>query len=84
MSVMDMWSVCDECGFEYKRRELKRTSYGTIRCKTCHDGNYDLWNHPQNKSAPPRKEPSIVPDGRPQQVVTAASVEYNIRNSIYF
>ncbi len=69
MSVMNMWSVCDRCGFNYRRRQLHKETTGFVVCTACYDGYYDKLSHPQNKPPPPRREPSIVPDGRPQQIV---------------
>lgn len=64
MSVFDMWSVCDRCSFEYKRRFLRKETTGFVVCRSCYDGKYDLRNHPQNRSARPRLESRMVPDGR--------------------
>jgi len=64
MSVMDMWSLCDRCGFYYKRKELRAESTGWVVCRSCHDGKFDLKSHPHNYAPRPRKEPSVVPDGR--------------------
>jgi hypothetical protein len=41
--------ICDVCGFRYRLRDLKKTSYGSMVCPTDFD-RYDLENHPQNKS----------------------------------
>jgi len=41
--------ICDVCGFRYRLRDLKKTSYGAMVCPTDFD-RYDLENHPQNKS----------------------------------
>lgn len=67
MSVLDMWSVCDRCGFDYKRRELRKESTKFVNCPTCYDGKYDTKSHPQNKSPRPRRELQPIPDGRPDQ-----------------
>ena len=37
MSVMKMWSVCDRCGFNYKRRQLTKESTGWVVCRSCYD-----------------------------------------------
>lgn len=68
MSVMNGWSVCDRCGFDYRRKYLRKESTGVVVCHSCHDGKYDLKNHPQNKSFRPRREMLPIPDGRPMQV----------------
>lgn len=70
MSVLDMWSVCDRCGFNYKRRQLRKESTKFVVCHSCYDGKYDLKSHPQNKSPRPRRELLPVPDGRAQQDLT--------------
>lgn len=65
MSVWDMWSLCDRCGFKYRRRQLKKETTGFVVCHACFDGAYDLRNHPQNKPPRWRRESIPVPDGRP-------------------
>lgn len=70
MSVYDMWTVCDRCSFEYRRKYMQREASGVIVCETCYDGRYDRLRHPQNKPPRPRREQQLVPDARPQQVVT--------------
>jgi len=67
MGVLDMWSVCDRCGFNYKRRSLKKETTGSVVCQSCYDGAYDLKSHPQNRPFRPRRELIPVPDGRAQQ-----------------
>ena len=67
MSVLDMWSVCDRCGFDYKRRQLYKESTRFVVCGSCFDEKYDKGGHPQDKSAKPRRELTPVPDGRPDQ-----------------
>lgn len=67
MSVMDMWSVCDRCGGDYKRRELRKETTNFVVCHACYDGLYDRKSHPQNKSPRPRRELKPVPDGRSDQ-----------------
>jgi hypothetical protein len=64
MSVLDMWSVCDRCSFEYKRRFLRKETTGYVVCHSCFDGKFDRRNHPQNKPARSRLESRMVPDGR--------------------
>jgi hypothetical protein len=64
MTILRMWSICDRCGWKYRRRQLRAETAGFVVCNNCHDGAFDLKNHPQNKAASPRREPSIVPDGR--------------------
>jgi len=67
MSVLNMWSVCDRCGINYKRRDLHKESTNLVVCSSCYDGAYDLKRHPQNRPGRPRLELKRVPDGRPQQ-----------------
>lgn len=69
MSVMDMWSVCDRCGFDYKRRELRKETTKFVVCSSCYDGRYDKKSHPQNRPFRPRRELLPVPDGRAQQIL---------------
>ena len=41
--------ICDICGFRYRLRDLKKTSYGSMVCFLDYE-KYDLNNnHPQNK-----------------------------------
>jgi ribosome-binding protein aMBF1 (putative translation factor) len=67
MSVLDMWSVCDRCGFDYKRRDLRKETTNFVVCMSCYDGRFDKKSHPQNYSAKPRRELKQVPDARPDQ-----------------
>lgn len=64
MSVWDMWSICDRCGFKYRRKQLKQESTGFVVCRRCDDGAYDLRRHPQNRPPPVRRESLPVPNGR--------------------
>ena len=57
-------AMCDECGFVYPLRVMRLTSYNTLRCPQCFDGRYDLKNHPQNRVADVRDDPTIK-DPRP-------------------
>ena len=45
-------------------RVMKLNSYDMLICPECFEGNYDLKNHPQNKSADVRDD-TIVPNARP-------------------
>lgn len=63
MSLMRAWVVCDRCSFEYRRRNMKLEATGAIVCFSCYDGKFDRLRHPQNKSAPPKREGRPVPDG---------------------
>lgn len=67
MSVMDMWSICDRCGFQYRRRELRKETTNFVVCDGCFDGMYDRKSHPQNKSPRMKRELRLVPDARPDQ-----------------
>ena len=60
----NVYALCDNCGFRYKLRSLKKTSYGTMVCPTDYDGAYDLKNHPQNKT-PRIVENFFIKDIRP-------------------
>ena len=50
---------CDVCGFEYPYRELRMNSFGLLVCPEDYDGQYDLKNHPQNRTANVRDDESI-------------------------
>ena len=57
-------AMCDSCSFVYDMRVMKLNSYEMLICPQCFEGNYDLKNHPQNKSADVR-DATIVPNARP-------------------
>ena len=57
-------AICDSCGMRYPHRVMRKTSYGTLRCPECFDDNFDLKNHPQNRVADVRDDPTIK-DPRP-------------------
>ena len=57
-------AMCDISGFVYDMRVMKLNSYGMLVGPLDFDGNYDLKNHPQNKSADVRDD-TIVPNARP-------------------
>ena len=57
-------AMCDSCSFVYDMRVMKLNSYDMLVCPECFEGNYDLKNHPQNKSADVRDD-TIVPNARP-------------------
>ncbi len=59
------WGICDTCGFRYHYRYLKRNSYGMMVCPTDWEGNYDLKNHPQNKT-PYVRDDEYVRNPRPE------------------
>ena len=56
-------AMCDSCSFVYDMRVMKLNSYEMLICPQCFEGNYDLKNHPQNKSADVRDD-TIVPNAR--------------------
>ena len=59
--------ICDMCGFRYSSDHKRKSSYGTIQCRVCFDGAYDLKNHPQNFPYPgPFDDPKMVEDPRPE------------------
>jgi hypothetical protein len=43
---------------------MVKESTGYLVCRACNDGAYDSKRHPQLRSAPPRREPKVVPDAR--------------------
>ena len=57
-------AMCDSCSFVYDMRVMKLNSYEMLICPQCFEGNYDLKNHPQNRSADVRDD-TIVPNARP-------------------
>ena len=57
-------AMCDQCSFVYPHRVMQLNSYSLLVCQTCFDGAFDLKNHPQNKVADVRDDPSIR-DPRP-------------------
>ena len=52
-------AMCDTCGFVYTQRVMRLSSYNTLQCPTCFDGQYDLKNHPQNRVPDVRDDPTI-------------------------
>ena len=64
MSVMNMWTVCDRCGFNYKRRNVYKETTGYVVCKSCFDGAFDLKSHPQNRAPHGKVELRPVRNGR--------------------
>jgi hypothetical protein len=57
-------AMCDISGFVYDMRVMKLNSYGMLVGPQDFDGNYDLKNHPQNRS-PDIRDATIVPNARP-------------------
>ena len=57
-------AMCDISGFVYDMKVMKLNSYGMLVGPQDFDGNYDLKNHPQNRSADIR-DATIVPNARP-------------------
>ena len=67
------WFICDNCGFRYKYMDRRKTSYGTIVCRDCHDGAYDLHNHPQNFPSSDVLDDESLEEARPEtKVFTSA------------
>ena len=57
-------AMCDSCSFVYDKKVMRLNSYDMLICPQCFEGNYDLKNHPQNRSADVRDD-TIVPNARP-------------------
>ena len=57
-------AMCDICSFVYDKKVMRLNSYDMLVCPTDFEGNYDLKNHPQNRSANVRDD-TIVPNARP-------------------
>lgn len=74
MSLLDHWSICDRCGFKYRRRQLRKEANNLVVCQTCYDGKYDSLRHPQNRPFRQRREMLPIPDARPQDQVPILSV----------
>lgn len=70
MSLMRMWSICDRCGFQYRRGNLRKEATNFVVCASCYDGVYDARRHPQNRPAPYKQNPRRVPDGRQLEDLT--------------
>lgn len=62
---INVFGICDTCGFRYKLNQLKKNSYGMMVCPTDYEGQYDLKNHPQNRS-PRIEERYFIKDARPE------------------
>jgi len=61
----NVFGICDTCGFRYKLNQLRKNSYGMMVCPTDYDGQYDLKNHPQNKT-PDVGERYFIKNARPE------------------
>ena len=57
-------AMCDISGFVYPMRVMRLNSYGLLVGPLDYDGQYDLKNHPQNRVADVRDDPTIK-DPRP-------------------
>jgi hypothetical protein len=77
MSVMRGWTICDRCGFKYRRFQVRKEATNWVVCESCYDGKYDLVRHPQNKPPRMRREMLPIPDGRPmdEPPIYAAGLE---------
>jgi len=67
-STKNQIALCQICNFQYKFRDLKPSSYGTWRCVSCYDGQFDLKNHPQNGPFPVVPDPIAVKIALPDVV----------------
>lgn len=67
-SIKRAYALCDVCGFRYRRRDLKKNSYGMLVCPSDFDGAYDKKNHPQNKS-PNVKDNEFIKNPRPPSYI---------------
>lgn len=74
MALLDHWSICDRCGFKYRRRQLRKEANNLVVCLSCYDGKYDSVRHPQNRPFKNRREMLPIPDGRPQDVVPVITI----------
>jgi hypothetical protein len=64
-SGKNAWSICATCGWRCAYTERFESSYHTFVCPVCFDGDYDLQNHPQNKSPPIVPDPQALRNPRP-------------------
>lgn len=63
-----LFGVCERCSFRYPKQKMRFEASGVLVCFRCYDGEFDRQRHPQNFPARPKKEPKVVPDGRPDVV----------------
>lgn len=61
----NVFGICDVCGYRYRLNQLRKNSYGSMVCPTDYDGQYDLKNHPQNKT-PNIEERYYIKNARPE------------------
>jgi len=73
------WGVCDVCGWKYRRKELRKNSYGVLVCPTDYDGKFDTKNHPQNRNARIIEDVSIK-NARPDSFLERQKEWENINN----
>lgn len=82
-SDKNAWGICDTCGFRFKHRDLKKSSYNTLVCPECYDGGFDLRNHPQNKPPPSKSELEAIKDPRPDvTLATSTDASWTVRQTI--
>lgn len=82
MGYKDYFMICDLCGFRYHRYEMKESSYGTWQCTECHDGMYDISNHPQNFSFDDFSDPQPLTVIREDVSLAVASVTEEVALSV--
>ena len=70
-------AMCDQCSFVYPHREMQLSSYDTVVCQECFDGNFDLKNHPQNRAPDVRDNPAIQ---NPRPDDGGRNFEWNLAN----
>lgn len=69
---MNVWTICDRCGFKVKRSEVRREANNFLVCQECYDGQYDSVRHPQNRVRVIGGDPKVYRDGRPDVHVSVS------------
>lgn len=69
--------TCSRCGFVYLNNQLKKELTGLLVCQECHDGKFQITNHPLNFPAPFRPDAPLK-DPRPDaRLDVPTSLAYN-------
>jgi hypothetical protein len=60
---------------------LRKNSYGMLMCRRCHDGGFDLKNHPQNGPFLNIVDPEALRNPRPEVPATPVSAVWNYQQT---
>ncbi len=71
-------AVCDRCGWAYSYLAIKPETSGLRVCPTCHDGGFDIINHPQNYPPPVSPDPEALQYARPDVYLATTSVGWTV------